>query len=181
MAKRVFKSDLSVKGINNLIKQLEDYQQSLIQKCETFVKRLAEEGITVAQENTGNFGKYIAFSVETEPDVYGCTAILLATDTGTIRSEWQTKDGIKTADVSPLLMAEFGSGLKAQNPFDVSGVGTGTFPGGSHGSDPNGWWYMDLDGVWHHSYGMSPKQPMYKATMAMQEKIIEIAMEVFGE
>lgn len=178
MAKK-FTEDLSVKGINNLIKQLNDYQNNLQKKCEEYVKQLAEAGIKVAQENVGNFGKYITFTVKTNPEKDGCTAILLATNTGIIKSEWQTKDGIKSADVSPLLMVEFGSGLKAENPKNIPGVGTGTFPGGTHGNEP-GWWYMDLEGAWHYSTGISPKQPMYKASLKIKEKIINTAKVVFG-
>ena len=41
MAKRVFKTDLSVKGIENLQKQLLDYRNSeLPRKLDLFVKRL---------------------------------------------------------------------------------------------------------------------------------------------
>lgn len=179
MAKRVFQSDLSVQGINNLINQLEDYQNELQKKCEEYVRMLADSGIDVAQQNTGNYGKYITFTVQTNPEKDGCKAVMLATNTGIIKSEWQTKDGVKTADVSPLLVIEFGSGLKAENPKNIPGVGTGTFPGGTHGNEP-GWWYMDLDGVWHYATGVSPKQPMYKASLIIREKAISKAREVFG-
>lgn len=180
MAKKVFKATLSLSSIQSLQKQLRDYQKSLEGKCQTFVRRLAESGVTVAKQNTGNFGKYLSFTVQTTPERDGCKAILLATNTGIIRSEWRTQDGVKTADVSPLLMCEFGSGLRAENPMNVPGVGTGTFPGGTHGSDPEGWWYMDLDGEWHHSYGMSPKAPMYHASMEIIRNVQKIAKEVFG-
>lgn len=179
MAKYKFSSDLSVKGIENLKKQLLDYKDNLRIKCEEYVRRLAEVGISVAQQNTGNYGKYITFTVQTNPEIDGCKAVMLATNTGIIRSEWQTKDGVKTADVSPLLMVEFGSGLKAENPKNIPGVGTGTFPGGTHGNEP-GWWYMDLDGVWHYATGVSPKQPMYKASLMMAQEAVRIAREVFG-
>lgn len=174
-----FTSDLSVEGLNNLAKQIRDYQRNLKNKCEEYVRQLAKAGIDVAQQNTGNYGKYITFTVQTNPEKDGCKAVMLATNTGIIKSEWQTKDGVKTADVSPLLVIEFGSGLKAENPKNIPGVGTGTFPGGTHGNEP-GWWYMDLDGVWHYATGVSPKQPMYKASLIIREKAISKAREVFG-
>lgn len=179
MAKRKFTTDLSVSGIKALQKQLQDYQKDLVQKCEEFVSRLAESGIEVAKHNTGNFGHYITFSVKTEPNKDGCKAILLATETGKIVSSWQTKDGIKTADVSPLLMVEFGSGWRAENPMDVPGVGQGTFPNQSHAYDRNGWWWTDLDGKLHHSYGITPQMPMYNASLEMNRKIWETAKDVF--
>ena len=42
-----------------------------------------------------------------------------------------------------------------------------------------GWWYMDLDGVWHHASGVSPKMPMYTAGKELRDKVVRIAREVF--
>ena len=181
MAKRVFKANLSVKGIEQLKKDLQGYKDSLNKKCEIFIRRLAESGIIVAQQNVGNFGKYITFSITTNPTATGCKGIMVATNTGIINSEWLTEDGVKSADVNPLLMVEFGSGLRAKNPKNVPGVGTGTFPGQQHASNPQGWWYMDLNGEWHHSYGVTPKMPMYNASIKMHTEINRIAREVFGK
>lgn len=181
MAKKILKSDLSVSGIKNLQKQLQDYQKSLASKCEEFIRRLAEIGIETAKHNTGNFGHYITFSVKTEPNKDGCKGLMIATETGKIISQWQTKDGIKSADVSPLLMVEFGSGWRAENPMNVPGVGQGTFPDQSHAFDKDGWYWVDLNGELHHSYGITPKMPMYNAYLAMEMKIIETAKDVFGK
>lgn len=179
MSKKI-KINLSTSSIQSAIKEIKQYQFDLNKKCELFVKRLAECGIQVAQSRTGSFGKYITFSSKAEGNANGCKAIMIATNTGIIHSEWRTIDGVKSADVSPLLMCEFGSGLQAQNPMNIPGVGTGTFPGQTHAEDPNGWWYMDLDGKWHHSKGITPKMPMYYAAMKMQENVIKIAKETFG-
>ena len=100
-------------------------------------------------------------------------------DASKIVSEWQTLEGVKRATVSPVLMLEFGSGLQAENPANIPGVGTGTFPGQTHAENPGGWWYMDLDGVWHHSRGMAAKMPMYFAGKEIRAKIVSIAREVF--
>lgn len=171
--------NLSVSSIQNAIKELRKYQNDLNGKCEEFCQRLAELGIQTAKENTGNFGKYISFTYEVKDRTKGCKAVMVATNTGIIHSEWQTKEGVKTADVSPILMCEFGSGLKAENPKGIPGVGTGTFPGQTHAEDPNGWYWMDLDGEWHHSYGVTPKMPMYHASIEMILNIQKIAREVF--
>lgn len=182
MAKRVFKADcLSVSSIRQLQKDLEAYRDSLTDKCKELVQRLAEQGITVAKQNVGNFGKYIIFSVKTEPSKDGCKGILLATETGKIINQWQTSEGMKSADVSPLLMVEFGSGWRAKNPMNVSGVGQGTFPNQTHAFDKEGWYWTDLEGNLHHSYGISPKAPMYHAAMEMQQIVIKTAKEVFGK
>ena len=170
---------LNQSSIQNAIKELKQYQNDLDRKCEIFCQRLAELGIQTAKENTGNFGKYISFTYEVKDRTKGCKAVMVATNTGIIHSEWQTKEGVKSADVSPILMCEFGSGLKAENPKGIPGVGTGTFPGQTHAEDPNGWYWMDLDGEWHHSYGVTPKMPMYHASIEMILNIRKIAREVF--
>lgn len=178
---RRLKADLSVSSIRQLQQDLEQYNKDLVNRCQEFVRRLAESGIEVAKQNTGNFGHYIVFSVKTEPNDSGCKGVLLATETGKIISQWQTKDGIKSADVSPLLMVEFGSGWRAENPMDVPGVGQGTFPGQTHAFDKEGWYWTDIDGNLHHSYGITPQTPMYKASLEMQNRIIEVAQDVFGK
>lgn len=149
-------------------------------KCELLIRRLAEKGIQTAQKQAGEYGKYISFTMQTDQNRDGCSGVMLATNTGIVKSEWQTKEGIKSADISPLLMVEFGSGLRAENPMNVPGVGTGTFPGQTHAKDPQGWWYLDLNGEWHHSYGIFPRAPMYKAAMEMQDIVVQTAKEVFG-
>ena len=180
MAKKVFKSNLSVNGIESLKSQLLQYKDIEIQnKCKELVVRLANEGITVGKQNVGGFGKYITFSMKTDPYKDGCKAIMLASENGKIISSWQTKDGIKTAEVSPLLMAEFGSGWGAENPMKVEGVGQGTFPNQTHAFDREGWYWIDLEGNLNHSYGITAKMPMYKASIEMRNKIIGIARDVF--
>lgn len=180
MRKKTLSANLSAKSLQALQKQLLDYKAELNRNCETFVKRLADEGITVGKQNVGGFGKYITFSMKTEPRKDGCKAIMIASENGKIISSWQTKDGIKTAEVSPLLMAEFGSGWGAENPMNVPGVGQGTFPNQSHAFDKEGWYWIDLDGNLNHSYGITAKMPMYKASLEIRNKVKSIAKEVFG-
>ena len=53
MAKKVFKlNPLSSSSITALQKQLREYRDSLDNKCERFVRELAESGISVAKVNT---------------------------------------------------------------------------------------------------------------------------------
>ena len=175
------KEDLSVKGIENVKKKLIQYRDvELPRKCKEFVERLANEGITVGKQNVGGFGKYITFSMKTDPYKDGCKAIMLASENGKIISSWQTKDGIKTAEISPLLMAEFGSGWGAENPMKVEGFGQGTFPNQTHAFDAEGWYWIDLEGNLNHSYGITAKMPMHKARNTIIEKVTTIAKEVFG-
>ena len=171
---------LSEKSVNVAVRQLQQYKQEILKKCEQLVSELADSGIEVGKSNTGNFGHYIIFSKKLQPNSNGCTAIVVATETGKIISQWQTSDGIKTADVSPLLMAEFGSGWRAQPHFDDDRGGQGTFPEQTHAFDSEGWYWRDLEGNIHHSYGITPTMPMYKAYEKIEKNIISKAKEVFG-
>lgn len=173
---------LSVREVQNAIKELWQYQSDLNRKCEELCRRLTAEGMLIAQAHIGSsgFGKYIHLGSEITPQQAGCKAILYMEDTTKIKSEWQTLEGVQSAEVSPSLMIEFGSGLKAENPAGIAGVGTGTFPGQTHAENPSGWWYMDLNNVWHHSTGVSPKMPMYFAGKELREKVVAIAREIFN-
>lgn len=169
---------LSVKEIQNAIKEVREYQNSLTGKCEELCRRLTAEGMQIAQTHIGSsgFGKYVRLTSEILPETAGCKALLIMGDSQKIVSKWQNQDGVQSKEISPALMLEFGAGLPAQNPANVPGVGTGTH--GEHGNEP-GWWYMDLDGVWHHASGVSPKIPMYTAGKELRDKVVRIAREVF--
>ena len=173
---------LSQSSIQNAIKELRQYQNDLDRKCEIFCQRLAELGIQTAKENTGNFGKYISFTYEVKDRTKGCKAVMVATNTGIIHSEWQTKEGVKSADVSPILMCEFGGGIH-HNPVanpkaGELGFGVGTFPGQTHAFE-DGWWYPGDDGEWHYTHGVKATMPMYNASTEMLLNILKIAREVF--
>lgn len=181
MAKKI-SFGLSVREIQAAIKEVKAYQSDLNRKCEELCRRLTAEGISIAQAHIGSsgFGKYIHLGSEIAPQQAGCKAVFYMEDSSKIVSQWQTLEGVKSAEVSPSLMIEFGSGLKAENPAAVPGVGMGTFPGGTHGADAGGWYYMDLNGEWHHSTGVSPKMPMYYAGKELREKVAAVARNVFN-
>ena len=169
---------LSVNEVRGAIEQIRQYQNELNRKCELLCQRLSAEGIAIAQAQIGSsgFGKYIRLSSEITPEKAGCKAIIYMEDSQKIVSQWQKREGTQSKEISPALMWEFGAGLPAQNPANIPGVGTGTY--GTHGNQP-GWWYMDLQGEWHYSTGISPKMPMYNAGKKLRKKVMEIAEEVF--
>lgn len=179
MAKRI-SFGLSVAEVQAAVKEIKAYQNDINRKCEELCFRLCAEGMPIARAYIGEsgFSRYIRLSSEITPEKAGCKAILYMEDTTKIKSEWQTKEGVRSAEVSPMLMLEFGSGQKAENPANIPGVGAGTFPGGKHGNEL-GWYYMDLEGNWHYSSGVSPKMPMYYTGKELREKVVEIAREIF--
>lgn len=171
---------LDKKSINKALKEIEKYKQSLADKRELFLERLLDVGISVAEEHRSGMGKYILFRKEVTNDPDKSIGVLIGENRQTIKSEWKTKEGTKTAELSPILFAEFGSGFLAEVLFDnVEGVGQGTFPGQTHAFDDGGWWWMGMDDEWHHSYGFKPTHPMYNAEVKMLEQIETIAREVF--
>ena len=175
MGKHVFKTDLSVSGIDQLISDLNRYKRELNAKCELFTQVLADKGIMTARvcSNDGVYGRYLRFYRETSGNPsLGYRTVLIATQTGLIHREWLTKDGTKEVDVSPLLMAEFGSGQYA-----VAGH-RGTFPEQTHAFDDT-WYWQDLDHVWHASHGTVPSRPVYHAWLEMANAISITAKEVF--
>ena len=183
MAKKKVKFNcFSVSSLQSAMERLKAYRDDLANKCEQFCIRLAEQGIDVAKQHTGKFGSHIVFEVQSTRLPDGAKAIMVASNTSLIHVMW-IGPGVAygEADISPLMMAEFGSGLPAQkNPRGPEfGMGTGTFPGQTHAEDPEGWWYQDLEGEWHHSYGETPEMPMTEADTAMIRAIRKTAREVF--
>lgn len=183
MARRKrYKTFLSARSFQSTLEKVDNYRQTIQLKCEAFVRALAEKGIVVAKQNVGGYGTYITFGVTVDPLEYGARAIMYATNNSLIHVEW-IGAGVAygEADISPLLMAEFGSGLRAQqNPRGPEfGYGTGTFPGQIHAEDPEGWWYQTLDGEWHHSFGVTPTMPMGHAHEEILQQVAITAREVF--
>ena len=172
---------LTEKSIQDAIDKLERYKDRLQDKCIAFVGELASNGIAVARANTGNFGHYITFSYEIKDTTDGCTAIVLATETGQIQSTWQTADGLKTVDVSPLLMAEYGSGWKAKPHFNDTRGGQGTFPGQTHAYEDMWWYWDEKTQEWKPTHGVKATMPMYSADMEIIQNVAKAAKEVFGE
>lgn len=177
MAKRVIKGNLSSKGIQSIIDQLQDYKQDLHRKTELLCQRLAGAGLIVAQTAVGEspLGKTITFRIQMEPRADGCKAMLVAA--GQIKSN-------DYGTISTLCLVEFGSGIRYNhvgNPKAPEfGMGVGTFPGQKWAFNEDGWWYLGDDDEWHHSYGVKATMPMYNASVAIRHQVAAITKEVFG-
>ena len=177
MSNRVFKGDLSTEGIQSIIDQLNQYAHvDLPHLADVFVRKLAEVGITVAEYSVFSvFRPYIEFRYDTKGLGVG---ELVGSDNALIHRVWYTKGGnVKgEADISPLLMSEYGAGPYADSDH------RGTFPGQTHAFQ-NEWYWYDATGTKHSSaqdYTMISTQPMYKALVEMMEKAETVAKEVFN-
>ena len=179
MAKHTFKADLSIKGIEQLKKDLLNYRNNeLPRKCEQLVKRLLEVGITVAQTKVDEspLGKYVVLTTNISPKEYGCNGILLA------KGQLIENEGYEP--FSTILAIEFGAGIhynKTPNPEAIKlGYGVGTFPGQIHAFEDM-WFYWDEDAEeWRPTHGVRATMPMYEAKKMVLETVVGIAKEVFG-
>jgi len=167
---------LNTQDINDAINRIKWYKSFLQWKLEQFVSELAEIGIEVIQDNikveydgeVRNFGDAVTFQKDIKGDDEAVTCVLIAEGHPYLK-EWLTG----SAKVNPLLMAEFGSGAWA------IGAAQGTFPNQKHANHPP-WFWRDMQGRAHMSYGNEPSRPMLKAKEEMEQQIREVANRIFG-
>ena len=179
MAKKVFKSDLSVKGIEALKRQLLQYKDSLPIKCEKLVSRLLQSGVAVSQTKISEspLGEYVTVTTNISADKIGCKGILLA--------KGAVKEQEGYAPFSILLAIEFGAGIHfnpTPNPLISSEFpyGVGTFPGQTHAYQDL-WFYWDENTQeWKPTHGVKATMPMYSADMEIIQNVVKFAKEVFG-
>lgn len=166
MAKKVIKSNLSVSGIKNLQKQLQDYQKDLVRKCEEFVRILAERGVEIAKIKISEYDA-----------IY--TGELLAS----INSEQGAviQNGAKWIVYTNCQWAkfvEFGTGIVgAGSPHPDTSIIGWKYDVNEHGE--KGWFYF-RDGEWHWTKGMPSRPFMYETALQLKQEIIKVAKEVFG-
>lgn len=157
------------RSLDKAIRQIRQYQNSLPRKVQTFIDRLAKEGLQVVQSTMESVpdeekGSYYTEIVNTSNgDIIGA-AIRLTGD--------------------KVLFIEFSAGITygTDNYPLPSGdkYGMGTYPGKGHWNSPYGWWYVDEQGNKHHSYGNRAYMPMYHAEQAIIIQVSHIAREVFS-
>ena len=180
MAKKVFKSNLSVNGIEALKSQLLQYKDELPTKCEKLVSRLLQSGVDVSQSKISEspLGKYVTVTTNISSDKMGCKGILLA--------KGAVKEQEGYAPFSILLSIEFGAGVHynpTPNPLISSEFpyGVGTYPGQVHAFQSEGWMYWDEKvQEWRHTYGVKATMPVYNADMEIIQNVVKIAKEVFS-
>ena len=182
---RKLRMTLSVDSVNKLKKEIRDYRNSLTAKSELLCARLAEQGISVAvgHINSDSYAPYIIFGYTTPvAQNYGAETIMFAKSTGNIVSVWYgAEDVLKSAEVSPLLMVEFGAGVNHdKNPKAKQlGMGAGTFPEQTHAFQKEGWYYKGEDEIWHHTDGLEPSMPMWSAFLELKRIVRVTVRRVF--
>lgn len=177
MAKRVFKADLSVKGIENLKKELMNYRDNILpDKVRLLAKTLAEKGVIIAQANVTKLdaiftGELVSSIYERDGGGVNNTAIFYV-----------------ICDSDHAAYVEFGTGQMAEEapyPYPLpQGVQWSYNTGNTIfeiSPGQYGWFYPGNDGKWYFTQGMPSRPFMYETSLELQELIVKTAMEVFGK
>lgn len=168
-------------SIDKAIKELEKYRDSLNQKNEIFVKRLAEIGVVAAQERLasgeGDSSREAKFNVTIDTLDGVVDGRITITSTPKVDGNGRT--------FYPHLAWEFGAGIYYNNgntnpKASEFGMGVGKFPGQRFALNEQ-WWYKDEFGNLHLSKGTEATMPMFNASKEIITQINAIAREVFSE
>jgi hypothetical protein len=176
MSKRVFKTDLSVKGIKQLKKDLLNYKNNILQqKVQVLASTLAEKGVVIAKANVTR---------------------LDAIFTGELLNSIHTQNGGGTkgtaifyvvADSRHAAYVEFGTGqlgLEGGYPYPFpEGVDWQYNTGktifevepGQYG------WFYPKDGQWYFTQGMPSRPFMYETSLELMNLVVSTAREVFKQ
>lgn len=162
---------LSQKSIQNAINEVRKYQRELIDKNELFVRRLAELGIPVIDQNIA--------AAQGDSDKNHNTYIK-------INSFGSYSEAKLVVEGKDLAFIEFGAGA-----YYNSSAGTSPHPKGEEfgytigsygkGQGKNDFWFYYADtGESVMSRGTESTMPVYKASVEIIQNIRRIAREVFG-
>ena len=172
MARKTIKIDLfDGKSLDNAIKQIQEYQRTLNDKCEVFVRRLAEVGIPIIDQNIA--------SSSGDSDKGHNTYIKI----NSFGSYSQAQLIVEGKD---LLFIEFGAGVHYNGNLGGSPHPKGKEMGYTIGSYGKGqgkndfWFYYADSGEAVMSHGTQATMPVYKAGVEIRRQILKIAREMFG-
>ena len=177
MAKKVFKTDLSVEGINNLKKELLSYKTDFLQsRLVELVEKLAEKGVEIAKANVTKLdaiftGELIDSLHSEKGSASKGTAIFYI-----------------VTDSKHAAFVEFGTGVVGQNSPHKNGEYLSK-AAWQYATGPKifttqdgrvGWIYPTDDGGFRFTEGMKSRPFMYETALELQREFPRIAKEVFG-
>ena len=168
--------------LDRIQREIDEYTNKLENKIEKFLNILADKGIVAGKSALAfddEFADAIAFQKRIEKDGHTITLVFSGVSELQFR-EWftsPTKETVHDETISPILMAEFGSGIFANaSPNGLYG-GQGTLNKYGHAFDEKWYWY-DEDGEKHSSSGHEPSLPMLTAYQEMRNQIASAISEV---
>lgn len=168
--KKLYLNALSIKSIDKLKKAIVDYENDLQAKLVLFCERLSQYGVEAAQANIVNLDA--VFSGDLFRSIYN-------------EQQYATKDTvvfIVATNSEHAVYVEMGTGMVgAENPYPgklpavyAQGKTIRQLADGRYG------WFYNKNGRWYFTEGMPSRPFMWFASMDMQEQVVRIAREVFG-
>lgn len=170
MSKKI-RISLSEKSIRNAINEIESYKMEFIERNEVFVRRLAELGIPVIDQN-------IAVA-QGDSDKNHNTYIK-------INSFGSYSEAKLVVEGKSILFIEFGAGIRYNGSSGTSPHPKGEEFGYTIGSYGKGqgskdfWFYYADTGESVMSHGTEATMPVFRASQEIIQNIRRIAREVFG-
>lgn len=170
-----YSTKLSAKGFRKLAEQVKEYRESLPDKCKEFARKLAEEGVYIAQMKITSFdavltGKLLrSMNLEQGDIISNGARYYIYTD-----CDWAA-------------FVEFGTGIEGLNsPHPDTSLANWKYDTNNHGE--KGWFYFvegegDEDGAWHWTKGMPSRPFMYETAQELSDMdtIKRIARKVFKD
>ena len=175
MAKKVFKTDLSVEGINNLKRELLSYKTDFLQnRLVELVEKLSEKGVEIARANVTKLdaiftGELIDSLHSEKGSISKGTAIFYI-----------------VTDSKHAAFVEFGTGqlgMEGGYPYPFpegvqwnynSGRTIFEISPGQYG------WFYKRDEQWYFTQGMPSRPFMYETATELEKEIVKTAKEVFA-
>lgn len=163
---RIIKATLSQSGLQQALREVEQYKQEIINKTKILAQRLADEGVTLAKvkimEYPAVYTGELLNSIMDEPGA------LISNG-----SQWIIYTGCPWAK-----FVEFGTGIVgSENPHPDTNIANWKYDVNEHGDA--GWHYYK-DGEWHWTKGMPSRPFMYETARDLANTIPKIASQVFG-
>lgn len=171
MSKKIHMS-LSEKSIRNAINEIEVYKRQFIERNEVFVRRLAELGIPVIDQNIA--------AAQGDSDKSHNTYIK-------INSFGSYSEAKLVVEGKSILFIEFGAGIRYNGSSGTSPHPKGEEFGYTIGSYGKGqgskdfWFYYADTGESVMSHGTEATMPVFRASQEIIQNIRRIEREVFGD
>lgn len=164
--------NLSVKGIDEAIKQLQEYKKFIKEKTQLFVQKLGDYGLEICRAKV------------VEMDIHD-TGRLLSAVNGYYNPSLNS--GFITVDCDYAIFVEFGTGTRGMGkPYPagkiMAEVGYQYMGGTKYVTLLDGrigWYYPVGDGTWRFTEGLPSRPFMYETALEMRRKLDSLIKEVF--
>lgn len=187
MTKKTISITLSSKSIENAIKELEKYKNSLEYKTRLLAETLAERGVEIARVKVADFdailsGELIGSIHDEYVESIPCGAIfaVVCDSKHAVFVEFGTGERGKEFPAEHLpegLVWDYniGSTIKVAE-HDINFKNGTVIKAGEHY-----WFYPGKDGKWHITKGMPSRPFMYETWAELYKIVPSVATEIFGK